>query len=271
MRTGGRWRFEGKGNINTEDGCLSDEVIRLSVVVPAYNEQARLKRSIERMVEYFDQQDYSYEILVVSDGSVDQTEDIVRAAAKVHPAVQLLSYTPNKGKGHAVRYGILRSTGDYVLFSDADLAAPIQEIEKLWPHVLNEAEIAIGSRPLKESNLVVHQPWYREAAGRTFNLAVRLLACRGIHDTQCGFKLFRRDAARQIFSRCRLNGFSFDFESLFLAQKLGYHIAEVPIEWAHQPGSKVNLVRDGLRMLRDLVWMRFFMVVSRPAAVRYER
>lgn len=238
--------------------------IRLSVVVPAYNEQDRIGKSLERITGYLDSLNDEYELLVVNDGSTDQTAEIVREFGRSRARVQVLDYSPNRGKGYAVRHGILNSQGDFVLFSDADLAAPIEELEKLWPPVLANADIAIGSRPLKESNLVVHQPWYRELAGRAFNKAVQLLAVKGIQDTQCGFKLFRAQAAKAVFSRCRLNGFSFDFEALHLAQRMGLTIAEVPIRWAHQPGSKVRLLRDGMRMLGDLVWMRFFMIVTRP-------
>lgn len=231
--------------------------LHLSVVIPAYNEQDRIESTLERVAEYLNAQGYSYEVLVVSDGSSDKTETIAAHFASRHPQFQLLSYRPNRGKGHAVRYGMMRAQGEYLLFSDADLAAPIEELEKLFPFVESEYEIAIGSRPLKESNLVVRQPFYREWLGRAFNKAVQLLAVKGIHDTQCGFKLFKRDAAHQIFGLCQLNGFSFDFEVLYLARRLGYKIAEVPIKWMHQPGSKVRLLRDGPRMLRDLVWLRF--------------
>ncbi|GIV11362.1 MAG: glycosyl transferase [Fimbriimonadales bacterium] len=229
---------------------------RLSVVIPAYNEETRIERTMQRVVEYLNTRGGTYEVLVVSDGSTDATEFIVQGFAQAHPQVQLLAYQPNRGKGYAVRYGILRARGERVLFSDADLATPIEELEKLEPYLDKGYPIAIGSRPLRESQLVVRQPLYREMAGRAFNKAVQLLAVRGIHDTQCGFKLFTREAAQDIFSRCRLNGFSFDFESLFYARRLGYDIAEVPIRWMHQEGSKVRLLRDGLRMLRDLVWLR---------------
>ncbi|MCX7925649.1 MAG: glycosyltransferase family 2 protein [Fimbriimonadales bacterium] len=229
---------------------------RLSVVIPAYNEETRIERTLQRVVEYLNARGDSYEILVVSDGSTDATEAIVQRFAQAHPQVQLLAYQPNQGKGYAVRYGILRARGEWILFSDADLATPIEELEKLEPYLKQGYPVAIGSRPLRESQLVVRQPFYREMAGRAFNKAVQLLAVRGIHDTQCGFKLFTREAAQEIFSRCRLNGFSFDFEALYYAQRLGYPIAEVPIRWMHQEGSKVRLLRDGLRMLRDLVWLR---------------
>ncbi len=235
---------------------MADAEPRLSVVIPAYNEAARIERTLQRIVEYLDARGEPYEILVVSDGSTDATEAIVQRFAQAHPQVQLLAYQPNQGKGYAVRYGILRARGARVLFSDADLATPIEELEKLEPYLDQGYPIAIGSRPLRESQLVVRQPFYREMAGRAFNKAVQLLAVRGVHDTQCGFKLFTREAAQAIFARCRLSGFSFDFEALFYAQRLGYPIAEVPIRWMHQEGSKVRLLRDGLRMLRDLIWLR---------------
>ncbi|MDW8051513.1 MAG: glycosyltransferase family 2 protein [Armatimonadota bacterium] len=229
---------------------------RLSVVIPAYNEAERIERTLQRIVEYLDSRGESYEILVVSDGSTDATEALVERFAQTHPQVQLLAYQPNRGKGYAVRYGILRARGERILFSDADLATPIEELEKLEPYLERGYAIAIGSRPLRESQLIVRQPLYREMAGRAFNKLVQLLAVRGIHDTQCGFKLFTREAAHDIFSRCRFDSFSFDFEALYYAQRLGYRIAEVPIRWMHQEGSKVRLLRDGLRMLRDLIWLR---------------
>ncbi len=235
---------------------MAEAAPRLSVVIPAYNEEQRIERTLQRIVEYLDARGDSYEILVVSDGSTDATEAIVQRFAQTHPQVHLLAYQPNRGKGHAVRYGILRARGERILFSDADLATPIEELEKLEPYLDQGYAIAIGSRPLRESQLIVRQPFYREMAGRAFNKVVQLLAVRGIHDTQCGFKLFTREAAHDIFARCQLNGFSFDFEALYYAQRLGYPIAEVPIRWRHQEGSKVRLLRDGLRMLRDLVWLR---------------
>ncbi len=235
---------------------MSVERPRLSVVIPAYNEEARIENTLQRIVAYFDARGEPYEVLVVSDGSTDRTEALVQAFAQAHPQVKLLAYQPNRGKGHAVRYGILRARGERMLFSDADLATPIEEYEKLLPFLEAGYEVAIGSRPLRESQLIVRQPFYREWAGRAFNKLVQLLAVPGIHDTQCGFKLFTGEAAHAIFSLCRLDGFSFDFEALYYARRLGYRVAEVPIRWMHQEGSKVRLLRDGLRMVRDLFWLR---------------
>lgn len=229
---------------------------RLAVIVPAYNEQDRISPTLARLNEYLGAQAYSWKVVVVSDGSRDRTNQIVTEFAAAHPGFELVDSHPNHGKGFVVRKGMLETEAEWLLFSDADLAAPIEEVEKLWKAVENGVPIAIGSRPLKESNLEIRQPWYREMAGRSFNLAVQLFAVRGIKDTQCGFKLFRQDVARDVFNRCKLDGFGFDFEALMIARDLGYEIAEVPIRWSHQEGSKVNMVRDGLRMLSELVKLR---------------
>ncbi|MDK3162410.1 glycosyltransferase, partial [Kamptonema cortianum] len=163
---------------------------KLAVVVPAYNEESRILPTLERINEYFQSVDYSVAVIVVSDGSRDRTNEIVEIFSSTNEATSLLAYSPNRGKGYAVRRGILSADADYVLFSDADLAAPIEEIEKLWLAISDDVPVAIGSRPLKESNLEIRQPWYREMLGRLFNKAVQTLAIRGIEDTQCGFKIF---------------------------------------------------------------------------------
>jgi dolichyl-phosphate beta-glucosyltransferase len=229
---------------------------RLAVVVPAYNEQDRIRPTLQRLNEYLGDQPYTWKVVVVNDGSRDSTSDVVTEFAQAHPGFGLLDSQPNRGKGFVVRKGMTEVEAEWLLFSDADLAAPIEEVEKLWAAVEKGAPIAIGSRPLRESRLEVRQPWYRELAGRAFNLAVQLFAVKGIKDTQCGFKLFKKDVARDVFSRCKLDGFGFDFESLMIARDLGYEIAEVPIRWAHQEGSKVNMLRDGARMLVELVKLR---------------
>jgi dolichyl-phosphate beta-glucosyltransferase len=228
----------------------------LSVVVPAYNEEERLPRSLACLLEYYSAQDYRYDVTVVSDGSTDRTNEIACAFAAAHPEFRLIQYTPNRGKGCAVRTGMLEAKGDVVLFCDADLATPPEETAKLLEKVQQGIEVAIGSRPLKESRLEKHQPIHRELLGRTFNFAVQALAISGIRDTQCGFKMFTNASANAVFRRCKLDGFSFDFEALMIARDLGYKIAEVPIRWAHQEGSKVVLMRDGPKMLLDLVKLR---------------
>ncbi len=228
----------------------------LSVVVPAYNEEERLPRTLDRLKEYYDAQPYDYDVAVVSDGSKDRTADIAHEFARANGRFRLISYPDNQGKGYAVRKGMLEATGDLILFCDADLATPQEETEKLLERMNQGADVAIGSRPLQASNLEVRQPWYREMLGRSFNLAVQTIGIRGIDDTQCGFKMFTAAANKDIFSRCKLNGFGFDFEALMVARDLGYRIDEVPIRWRHQEGSKVVLMRDGPRMLRDLLKLR---------------
>lgn len=235
--------------------------MKLVVVVPAYNEEPRLARSLSRIREYLSEQAYEWSVLVVDDGSTDTTAEIALTFANEDTRFSLTSYQPNKGKGFAVRTGMMQGEGDWLLLCDADLAAPIEEVEKLFAA---GKPIAIGSRPLRESELEIRQPWWREFAGRMFNIAVQALSIRGIKDTQCGFKLFSREAAKNIFPRCRFDGFSYDFEALLIGQMLGYEIAEVPIRWSHQEGSKVRLVRDGLRMLWDLVRLR----ISLPARIQ---
>lgn len=226
------------------------------MVIPAYNEEPRIEPTLRRVQEYLSGQPYSWTVLVVSDGSTDRTPQIVEEFAKTDPRFRLLAYKPNRGKGNAVRVGMLAAEAELVLFSDADLAAPIEEVEKLFPKVEGGKPIAIGSRPMKESRLEIRQPWYREMLGRVANKLIQALAVRGIQDTQCGFKLYTREAAQQVFSRCKLNGFSFDFEALMIARDLGMEIAEVPIRWAHQEGSKVVLWRDVPKSLFDLVKLR---------------
>lgn len=235
----------------------------VSVIIPAFNEENRLPVTLGETMDYFAGRGEPFEILVVDDGSRDSTPALVERFAQTHPdpaclAVKCLSYGGNRGKGYAVRYGMLRAQGDLRLFCDADLATPVEEYEIILGEMRDrEAPIGIGSRPLRESNLVVHQPWYREMLGRSFNKVVRALAVPGISDTQCGFKIFTAQAAQDVFSRCRLDGFAFDCEALYIAWRLGYKIAEVPIRWSHKAGSKVNMLRDGPRMLRDLCTVRW--------------
>lgn len=228
----------------------------MGVIVPAFNEEARIASSLRRIVEYYSTQKYTWHVTVISDGSSDGTDALVSEFAAQHPEISLITYQPNRGKGYAVRRGMLEVEGDLLLFCDADLATPQEETEKLLAHIELGADIAIGSRPMRESRLERRQPWYRELFGRLANGLVQLLAIRGIQDTQCGFKLFQRDVARDVFKRCTMDGFSFDLEALMVARDLGYRIDEIPIRWSHQEGSKVVLMRDGPRALRDLIILR---------------
>ncbi|MDQ2687730.1 MAG: glycosyltransferase family 2 protein [Armatimonadota bacterium] len=235
----------------------------VSVIIPAYNEENCLPVTLGETMDYFVQRGEPFEILVVDDGSRDATPALVERFAQTHAhatclGVKCLSYGGNRGKGYAVRYGMLRAQGDLRLFCDADMATPVEEYALVLDAMqAQKAPIGIGSRPLRESHLMVHQPWYREMLGRSFNKVVQALAVPGISDTQCGFKIFTAQAAQDVFSWCRLDGFAFDCEALYIAWRLGYKIAEVPIRWSHKDGSKVNMLRDGPRMLRDLSTVRW--------------
>jgi dolichyl-phosphate beta-glucosyltransferase len=229
----------------------------LSVIVPAYNEENRLGPTLERVKEYLGQQDYTSEIIVVDNGSRDRTIEVAKAAG-----VGVLE-EPRRGKGAAVRTGLIAASGDYVLFSDADLSTPIEEVEKLLAARKTGYDVAIASRGLPESKLVKRQPWYREMVGRVGNLLVRLVAVRGIADTQCGFKLFPRDIAQRVFPAQRLTGAAFDVEVLFIVQHMGWRIAEVPVTWIDSPDTRFNRVRDSLDALKDLVRIRVNWLLGR--------
>ncbi len=231
--------------------------VYLTLVMPAFNEADRISRSLTKVDAYLASIHKRYEIIVVDDGSCDSTADTVRECALSMDELRLISYLPNRGKGYAVRQGVLASRGQYVAFSDVDLSAPIEEIEKLFAALHKGYDVAIGSRALKQSQLAVHQPLYRELGGKALNLFIRLFAVSGIRDTQCGFKLYRGDLARRLFAGCIVDGWAFDVETLYLARRLGADIAEVPIKWAHAEGSKVSPLKAGLQVLLDVLRIRF--------------
>ncbi len=238
--------------------------IFLSVVIPAYNEARRLPRTLERIAVYLQDAIHRWqvgkdavEVIVVDDGSTDGTSELARTFSDRLPNLQVLRHSPNRGKGYAVKRGMLAARGQFRLFSDADLSTPIDELEKLLPPLLSgEADVAIASRGLPQSQLLVRQPWAREMLGRLFNLVVQALATPGIWDTQCGFKLFRGEVAERLFALQTLEGFAFDVEVLYLARKFGYRIVEVPVRWLNDPNTKVQTLRHGLQMLRDVLLVR---------------
>lgn len=229
----------------------------ISVIIPAFNEQDRLGASLLRIITYLEGRGDNFELIVVDDGSDDDTVAVALSFRNRWAGLEVLRNDGNRGKGYSVRRGMLAARGKFLLFSDADLSTPIEEMEKLLHSVQSgECDVAIGSRGLRESRLEVRQPMFREAMGWVYNLIVQCLALRGIWDSQCGFKLFHREAARRIFTLGTANGFGFDVEVLYIARKLGYCINEVPVRWVNSPQSKVNPVRDSCIMFWDVVKVR---------------
>jgi dolichyl-phosphate beta-glucosyltransferase len=229
----------------------------LSIIVPAYNEEQRLPATLVRMRSYLDGRDEPYEVLIVDDGSTDNTLAMSREIAKGWPQLQVLALERNTGKGAAVRLGMLTATGEHRVFSDADLSTPIEEIEQLRAHLHGDCTVAIASRALPESQIDVHQPGKREVMGRTYNRLLRLSALRGLHDTQCGFKAFTAEAAFACFTPLRTLRFGFDAEVLLRARRHGWTVAEVPVRWEHKEDSRVSALRDSFGTLYDLMRLRF--------------
>jgi dolichyl-phosphate beta-glucosyltransferase len=246
----------------------STQAPSLSMVIPAYNEARRLPAFLQRTVTYLEQRRLSYEILVVDDGSQDHTAQAVERLAQRSPAVRLIQLTSNRGKGTAVRRGMQAARGTMQLFADADGATPIDELSHLESALAAGADLAIGSRALASHNphYLVRARWHRSIMGSIFNAVVQRLGLRHISDTQCGFKLFRRSVAQDLFSVTCVDGYAFDLELLYIARQRGYRIAEVPVNWTDQAGSKVRPWRDGFLMLRELMAIR-----KRDAQGRYMR
>jgi dolichyl-phosphate beta-glucosyltransferase len=224
----------------------------LSIIIPAYNEAKRLPASLKKVREYLSAAQWEFaEVVVVDDGSVDNTVQLARDAG-----VRVLQNPGNRGKGYSVRHGMLEAKGEWTLFTDADLSSPIAEVEKLWSALeRGSAQVAVGSRAVDRSLVGVRQPILREAMGRVFNAAMRLVTGLDFKDTQCGFKLFRTSAGREVFSRQQLDGFGFDVEVLFIARKLGLPSVEVPVRWDNVEGTKVSLML-GFAAFLDLVKVR---------------
>lgn len=223
----------------------------LSVIIPCFNEGLRLGPSLEKITHFLRNRNYESEIIVVDDGSSDQTVDVARAKLQGFQH-EIIEESVNRGKGNAVRKGMLVANGDFLMFTDADLSTPIDEVEKLIKALQDGFQVAIGSRALPGSQVEIHQNIIRELMGKAFNKIARFASFKGIKDSQCGFKCFRREAAQELFGQQKINGFSFDAEILFLAQKRNYKIAEVPVVWRNSPNSRVHILKDSLRMLLDV-------------------
>lgn len=199
----------------------------------------------------------SWEIVVVNDGSRDGTAAVAREFARSQPCVRLVENPGNRGKGYSVRHGMMQAEGEWILFTDSDLSAPIEELDKLMEAARKRrAQVAIGSRALNRKLIEVRQSWFRETAGRIFNLLMRSMTGLPFSDTQCGFKLFEHAAAREIFRRQQIERWGFDAEILFIARKLGYRMVEVPVRWSHSEGTKVSMFRDSVNMFADLFRIR---------------
>ena len=230
---------------------------KYSIVIPAYNEAARLGATLDRVLTYVSSQSWDAEIIVVNDGSRDQTADLVREYSQKHPELQLLENPGNRGKGYSVRNGMMHARGAILIFSDADLSSPIEEAPKLLDAIQNGADIAIGSRWLQPDLQAHRQSLLRQFYGRVFNLALRLLLGLSFKDTQCGFKAFTRHAAEIIFPLQTIERWGFDPELLYLARRSGLKVEEVAVVWSHDAGTRISPLRDGLRMFGEVLKIRW--------------
>ncbi len=244
-----------------------------SLVIPAYNESQRISATLDKVLAYLAQQHWQAEVVVVNDGSRDDTAAIIRSYVLRNPVVRLVENPGNRGKGYSVRHGMQEARGEVLLFSDADLSSPIHEAPKLFAALAAGADVAIGSRWARRELQTERQPLYRQLFGRVFNLLLRLILGLRFKDTQCGFKAFTRRAAQEIFSRQQIERWGFDPELLFLAKKLGFTVAEVPVEWAHDERSKISPLKDGVRMFLEMLSIRWnditgkYSAASKPVVV----
>ncbi|HVS47827.1 MAG TPA: dolichyl-phosphate beta-glucosyltransferase [Candidatus Dormibacteraeota bacterium] len=229
----------------------------LSVVIPCYNEEQRLPRTIEQIERYLDGRGIAYKLILVDDGSTDGTRKIMDAAALLNPRVRLEALPQNRGKGRALAEGVAAATGSEILVTDADLSTPIEELEKLQAELSKGAGVAIASRALRGSRVEVSQPIYRVLMGKAFNLMVQIVLLPGIWDTQCGFKLFRADVAHKVFAGLTTDGFGYDPEVLYRAKKHGVRIAEVPVVWRNSAPTKVSPIKSSLDMFKHVLRIRF--------------
>jgi dolichyl-phosphate beta-glucosyltransferase len=247
-----------------------------SIVIPAYNEGKRIGPTLERVLAYVHAQGWDAEVIVVNDGSRDNTVEVVRAFAAKDPALHLIENPGNRGKGYSVRNGMLNARGRIILFSDADLSSPIEEAPKLFKALENGADIAIGSRWLRAETQTQRQPLHRQIFGRIFNLLLRLTLGLHFADTQCGFKAFKRAAAQEIFPHQQIERWGFDPEILFLARKLGFKIQEVPVAWGHSGETRIHPIIDGAKMFQEMLRIRWYSLSGKydgagPAAAQHAK
>jgi dolichyl-phosphate beta-glucosyltransferase len=238
---------------------MSTQILpHLSLVIPAYNEARRLPNTLRELHDYCGRWAFSFEIIIVVEPGTDETLALAQANTKTFPQLKVIGNPIHRGKGFAVRTGMLASAGELVFFTDADLSTPLYEIDRALAvfEADRDVQVIVGNRQHPNSQIVRHQSWMREHMGKTFNTLVRGLAGIKIRDTQCGFKGFRQVAARGIFERQKTDGFSFDVEVLLLAKALGFKIAEMPVHWSNSPDSKVRVVSDSIKMLRDVAFVR---------------
>jgi len=251
---------------------MSDQRPELSIVIPAYNEEKRLPTALARIQDYFTAKESGLdgiEIIVVDDGSTDSTRAIAEEWSRRIRCLRVVSNGQNRGKGYSVRHGMREARGRIGLFADADLSSPIQESAKLLAAIAAGNDVAIGSRAMDRALIEVHQSPYRELAGIIFNAFVRLFTLLPLQDTQCGFKAFVLERSRVVFEQQRIEGFGFDPEILFLAKRHGLRIAEVPVRWAHDPATKVHVVRDSVQMFGDLIYIRWNWLLGRYPVERH--
>ena len=229
-----------------------------SIVLPAYNERERISATLEKILAYAQRRGWNAEVIVVNDGSSDDTAKIVAGYASRNDGLRLLENPGNRGKGYSVRNGMLHARGEILLFSDADLSSPIEESVKLFEAIANGADIAIGSRWLDPRLQIRRQPFYRRVFGRIFNLALRSILGLQFKDTQCGFKAFTRRSAQAIFPLQKIERWGFDPELLYLARRSGFVVREVPVAWSHREGTRISPLRDGIRMFGEILRIRWY-------------
>lgn len=242
---------------------MPNEHKHYSFVIPAYNESGRIPKTLESVVQCIRTHGWAAEVIVVNDGSKDDTAQVVRKISAQSPEVRLIENPGNRGKGYSVRHGMMEAQGDVVMFTDSDLSAPIEEAERLFAAIEKGADIAIGSRWLESGRQTHRQPLYRQFFGRCFNLVTRMVMNLPFADTQCGFKAFTRNAALTVFQLQTIERWGFDPEILFIAIKRGFKVVEVPVSWAHDERTRMSYLKDGMKMLEELAIIRWNALLGR--------